>query len=452
MNQQLTLDSPEILACLECLIPATVASASLEGIPNITWLSIVHRLDETHIGLSRQFFRKTGANLEATGHLQLLVLHPRTGRQFKLDLEHEQTETEGPRYEWMKVQLDAIASQSGMGKVFRLRGIEICRVRSIEAVPTDREPAEPVQDERPESLAERLSRFTGEINRSKDVEDLISRSLLGLDTYLGYQHSMLLIVDGKGENLYTVASHGYPASGAGSELKVGEGYIGTAAARRQPVLVGNMAQALIYSGAVRESATRAGQGGELEREIPLPGLPKVMSQLAVPLLARGELLGVLCLQSDISGRFLSQDEHAVSVLATQMGLAMALLRLAPVVDGSVPRISAPPADAPALEIRHFASDDSIFIDNDYLIKGTPGRILWRLLRDYTDTHRVDFSNKEIRLDQTMELPDINDNLEARLILLRRRLEDKCAFMHIVKTGRGRFRLNIDRPFHLQELP
>jgi hypothetical protein len=52
----------------------------------------------------------------------------------------------------------------------------------------------------------------------------------------------------------------------------------------------------------------------------------------------------------------------------------------------------------------------------------------------------------------MELPDINDNLEARLILLRRRLEDQCGFIHIVKTGRGRFRLNVDREIALRALP
>ena len=59
----LSLDSPEVRACLECLIPAAVGSAADDGTPNVTWLSIVYRLDATHVGLSRQFFRKTGANI-----------------------------------------------------------------------------------------------------------------------------------------------------------------------------------------------------------------------------------------------------------------------------------------------------------------------------------------------------------------------------------------------------
>ena len=101
-----------------------------------------------------------------------------------------------------------------------------------------------------------------------------------------------------------------------------------------------------------------------------------------------------------------------------------------------------------MEVRHYAEDDSVFLDNEYLIKGVAGGILWRLLRNYDETGRSDFSNREIRLDQTLELPDIKDNLEARLILLRKRLEERCDYLRIEKTARGRFRLVVDRPLNL----
>ena len=445
-----SLDTPEIRACLECLIPAAVASAASDGTPNVTWLSIVHRLDATHVGLSRQFFRKTGENIRTNPRLQLLLLHPQNGRQYHLNLEHERTETDGARFEWMRTQLEAVASQSGMSKVFRLAGLDVCRVLSIEEVATDR--AVPPPPPKPGALQERLKAFTEKVNAAVDVEDLMRRCLAALDSCLQYPHSTLLLVDGTGERLYTVASHGYPASGAGSEVAMGEGHIGVAAERRQSILTANMAKDLVYTGAVRESATRAGRANDLGREIPLPGLPNVMSQLVVPVLAPGQLLGVLCLQSETPGYFLSEDEHIVNVVATQIGLAMEMLRLAPTVDSSPWRISVPPAEAPPSHVRHFCSDDSILIDDEYLIKGVAGRILWRILSQYTERHRVDFSNKEIRLDRTVALPDISDNLEARLILLRRRLEDRCPFIHIVKTGRGRFRLNIDRPLTLHDLP
>jgi adenylate cyclase len=448
----LSLDSPEILACLECLIPISIASVSPAGVPNVTWISIVHRLDETHVGLSRQFFHKTQENFEANPHLQLLVIHPVTGQQYQINLDHESTETDGPRYDWMRTQLEALASQSGMAKVFRLLGLDVCRVTSIAAVPQD-ETGTPIDSvPTPPVLHERLNSFTEQVSAATDLDDLITHALTALETCFGYRHSMLLLVNGSGDRLFTVASHGYPSSGAGSEVALGEGHIGVVAQRRQPVLTPNLAKDQAYASAVRGSATRAGLGSELEREIELPGLSNVMSQLTVPILARGQLEGVLCLQSDTPNFFLKEDEHIVNVLASQIGLALALLRLAPVVDGSPWRISTPPAETPPGEVRHYESDDSIFIDDSYLIKGVAGRVLWRVLREYTERHRVDFSNREIRLDQTMELPDINDNLEARLILLRRRLEEQCGFIHIAKTGRGRFRLNVDKPLSLQESP
>ena len=49
------------------------------------------------------------------------------------------------------------------------------------------------------------------------------------------------------------------------------------------------------------------------------------------------------------------------------------------------------------------------------------------------------------------VPKAVDNLEARLILLRRRLEERCGFLRIQNTGRGRFRLDVEQPFELREV-
>ena len=449
----LGLDSPEIRACLESMIPAAIASVSGDGTPNVTWLSIMQRLDDNYVGLSRQFFRKTYENIRTNRRLQLLVIHPASGQQYHLDLEHEASETQGPRFDAMKTQLDAVASQSGMSQVFRLQALEVCRVVAIETVPADKS-ATPGNDSsaRSASQNERLHAFVEQLNAASDLDDLISRALRALDLSLGYHHSILLLVDGTGQRLYTVASHGYVESGVGSEVRVGEGYIGICAERRKPVLAANLARDRAYTTGVRLAAISRGHVGELEREIPLPGLANPMSQLAVPMLARDKLLGVLCLQSGAPGTLLSDDEHVASVAASNMGLAMALLQREPVIDSTRWRISVPPVESPTSVVKHYESDDSIFIDDEYLIKGVAGRVLWRVLKEYLTRHRTDFSNKEMRLDQTLQLPEVNDNLEARLILLRRRLADQCPFVSIVRTGRGRFRLNVHRPLDIQELP
>ena len=99
-------------------------------------------------------------------------------------------------------------------------------------------------------------------------------------------------------------------------------------------------------------------------------------------------------------------------------------------------------------MRYFEADASIFLDDDYLIKGVAGSVLWKLLRDHAYEGRTEFSNRELRLSPEIRLPDISDNLEARLVLLGRRLIDRKTCMRIEKTGRGRFRLCVQRPLQL----
>ena len=99
-------------------------------------------------------------------------------------------------------------------------------------------------------------------------------------------------------------------------------------------------------------------------------------------------------------------------------------------------------------VRYFASDHSVFIDNDYLIRGVAGSILWTLLNEHAASGRRDFCNRELRRDPRLPLPDFGDNLETRLILLQRRLAERCPQIALEKTGRGRFRLALARPLHL----
>jgi hypothetical protein len=432
----MTIPVDSIASCFEGVIPATICSCDREGTPNLTFLSIVHRIDSEHVGLSYQFFNKTRKNIMENPLVQVVVVSPETAYQFRLDLRYERTDTEGPAFDRMKTRLDAVASQTGMSQVFHLRGVDIYRV--LDCRPLNAE----VRSENADKVGflPELETFTERLASCGDLDSLIDAALESFSSLFGYEHAFVMAPDEEGTRLFTVASHGYPVSGAGSEVWIGEGILGVAAERRVVVRTTNITLDTLMSRAVRSGIERRGEKNMLEKEIALPGLTNVQSQLVAPLVAHGELLGVLCLQSPVNGRFLSDDERVVQIAARHLAASMAMMRRADAND--------PPVITSV--IKHYAADDSVFIDDKYLIKGIAGRILWKLLQDHSRTGRVEFTNREIRLDTSLQLPDFKDNLETRLILLRRRLQDHCSFLSLKPAGRGRFQLELQRQLTLVE--
>ena len=296
-----------------------------------------------------------------------------------------------------------------------------------------------------------LEAFSERLAACGDLDSLLDTGLDALSTIFGIDHSFVMALDEDGARLYTLASHGYAESGEGSEVWVGEGILGVAAERRVVVRTTSLAREMIFSRAVRSAVQHRGKENRLEKEIALPGLPNLQSQLVAPLVARDWLLGVLCLQSPVTGRFLAGDERLIQIAARHLAATMALLARP---DATVPK-AAPPRRAAVHSpiraiVKHYAADDSIFIDDAYLIKGVAGLIFWKLVQSHARTGRVDFTNKEIRLDSDLKLPDIKDNLEARLILLRRRLEARCDFLRLIRVGRGQFHMEVQRQLTLEE--
>jgi GAF domain-containing protein len=446
----LTVPLDSIAPCFEGIVPASVCSCSLDGLPNVTFLSIVHRLDDTHVGLSFQFFNKTRRNTQENPRAQVIVVMPGSADQYRLDLRYLRTETDGVAFDRMRVRLEAVASQTGMSRVFRLRGVEVYEVLDCRPVS-----AEGFADfaAKPESMRE-LESFTERLAGCEGLDALLSTALEALADLFGHVHSFVMFPDEEGTRLYTGASHGFEPSGVGSEVVIGEGMLGQSAERRSVVRVTNMALERVIAQGVRSAVERRGEESILEKEIPLPGLPDIKSQLILPLVSRNKLLGVLCLQSAEPGRFLESDERVMQIVARHLAASMANAMSTDSTKPKVATLQAEPAPSSPSHavIKHYRSDDSIFIDDAYLTKGIPGRLFWKLLQAFVGSGRATFTNKEIRLDASLGLPDIKDNLEARLILLRRRLEERCDFMRLVHARRGHLHLDVHRRITLEELP
>ncbi len=372
----LTLD--DIRPCLEGIIPAQIATCAQDGTPNVAYLSQVYYADERHVALSFQFFNKTRQNILANPQATLLLLHPQTFAFYRLHIRYLRTQTDGALFESMKAQLAGIASHSGMAEVFELKGADIYEVLEIERVPGNSLEAPPPRC----SLLGQMRRCSEQLARCTALDEALDIVMATLTQELQISHTMILLLDPALQRLYTVASHGYAVSGVGSEIELGRGVIGMAAQALTPIRITHMTGASLYSHAVRRTLA---DDIALDTDIPYPGLAQPQSQMAVPLLCAGRLLGVLFVESAEELRFSFEDEDVLVTMAGHLGAAIDLLRL----DGeeATPAAAAPAAPTCAapdalLQVRRYRSNNSVFLNDSYLIKGVAGAIFWKLLNDY----------------------------------------------------------------------
>lgn len=435
----------DVRRMFEGVVPAAMCTVCEDGTPHICFVSQVEYLDAQHVALSYQFLNRSRRNVLATRRAALSVCDPYTAASITLQLEYLRTETSGPLFERMRAKLAGIASHSGMEKVFRLQGADVYRVADIQRVPGRRELAAPAPRC---DLAQALRAVCEDIAGCVDAAELLDRTLAGLHTHLRIEHAMVLMLDQPAQRLVTVASRGYASSGLGSEIPVGHGVAGIAAREGVPIRIGHLTMSQAYARAARQRTQELGLGEMAGQEIPLPGLVDPRSQMAVPLRLFGRVQGVLLVESSLDQHFSYDDEDALTVLAGQLALALHLVQRHEADEAPVADTPQPPR-GPDLVVRHHVEQDAVFLDNEYLIKGVAGAIFRKLVADHLADGRTDFSNRELRLDASLKLPDIADNLEVRLLLLHRRLAERRAPVQIEKTGRGRFRLRLERPLRLE---
>jgi hypothetical protein len=197
------------------------------------------------------------------------------------------------------------------------------------------------------------------------------------------------------------------------------------------------------------------QGQEPAADIPLPGIEQAESIAAVPLQAHGRVLGVLYLESEQVGCFGPHNERLLRIIGRH--LAGTLEGLGAAADEpsdyreQLPEQAAEGEGEP-LSVTYYQADDSVFVDGDYVIKGAPGRILWKMLREHAASRRTVFTNRELRLDESLGLPAGIDNLEARLLVLRKRLAGGSFSIELERVSRGRLALSCPLPLKLAEVP
>jgi len=449
----------DLSRCFQGIIPSVIATCDAGGTPNIAYLSQVYLIDERHVALSRQFFNKTQRNLDENPLACLEMVDPLTFQAYRLRLTFLRSEKSGPLFDQMSMRIEAIAAHTGMTGIFKLIGSDIFEVRSVEkvegflaAAPAESPGDAPTLDGR-RSEVRGLQWVSDRINRACDLESLLAAVLQALQEYFHFSHTMVLLYDEIAGRLVTIASRGYGQSGVGAEVEIGRGLIGTVARERRLLRFKNLESDLRYSRTIRRESPETGGA-----EIPLPGLSDPQSVMAIPLTVGDRLVGVLVAEDRDPVRFSEWHEAYLEIIGNQIALGIARMidRAGEEAEAAepdpAPRPLAPPttANAPAQTAKmaatkrhtliYYKNDDAIFVDGEYLIRNIPARILWKLLEESQRTGRTEFSNREVRLDESLGLPPVKDNFESRLILLRHRLREKCPDLQIVSTARGRFSL------------
>jgi adenylate cyclase len=446
----------DLSSCFQGVVPSLIATVDGRGVPNITYVSQVYYLDERHVALSCQFFNKTRRNLDENPRACVEMLDPLTLQAYRIRLKFLRSEKHGQLFDTMSARIEAIASATGMKGIFKLIAADVFEVVSLERVEGFLVAGRPEIASEAPSLAGHRSEVRGlqwvseRINRARDLETLLHAALEALEEYFTFRHTSVLLYDEPCGKLVTLASRGYGDSGIGAEVRLGEGVIGTAARDRQVLRFSSLDADLTYGRAIRREAASEHQC----EDIPLPGLPDAKSALAIPLTVGDRLVGVLSAEDRDPMRFGEWHEAYLQIIGNQIALGIdRIVSAEPDAPQPAAPVAATSASAPSKHKRtltYYRKDDAIFVDGEYLIRNIPARILWKLLDESQRTGRKEFTNREVRLDESLGLPPVKDNFESRLILLRHRLQEKCPDVQIISTGRGRFALQMDAAIEMIE--
>ena len=140
-----------------------------------------------------------------------------------------------------------------------------------------------------------------EITAILDLDPLLKKIAETTRRFIPYQVFAILLVDESTDELFYRFSMGHPEEVVDIlRVPIGQGIIGTAAKERRPVVVDDVSEDSRYINVV--AGTR--------------------SELAVPLISKGRVLGVLDIESSELGFFREEQVQMLDLLASQIAIAI----------------------------------------------------------------------------------------------------------------------------------
>lgn len=138
-----------------------------------------------------------------------------------------------------------------------------------------------------------------------DLDELLHRVAESVKRVIDYEIFGILLLEPDSDELVLRKSVRYGTYGAKTRIALGQGLCGTAALLKQPILVGNVLEDPRY----------------------LPLIPETRSELVVPLVHKDRLVGVFDLESSVLNRFTEEHVKMLTLLASQVAVAIENARL-----------------------------------------------------------------------------------------------------------------------------
>jgi sigma-B regulation protein RsbU (phosphoserine phosphatase) len=194
-----------------------------------------------------------------------------------------------------------------------------------------------------------LVQLADTLNTTLDLQTLLNRTSELVRAVIHYRIFAILLLNDRTHELRMRFQIGHTPQVERTRIPVGKGIIGQVALTRQPILINDVSTEEIY----------------------IPANPDVRSELAVPLIAKNRLIGVMDLESEEAGYFRPEHLRLLTLTASRIAQAIENARL-------YARVS---RQAQTLEVlNEIATELASILDLDPLLERV-GQLLRRLI-DY----------------------------------------------------------------------
>lgn len=164
--------------------------------------------------------------------------------------------------------------------------------------------------------------------RTRDLQTVVAVSNQ-ISTILDVNRLLQDVVDLTKERFGLYHAHVYILNEQTNILRLtaGAGHVGRQMVSEDRTIELYNVQSIVARAARSRTTVIINNVRESETFLPHPLLPDTHAELAVPLIARGRVLGVLDVQSDEAGYFTDETESVLNILATQIATALSNAQL-----------------------------------------------------------------------------------------------------------------------------